>query len=131
MQHELKPYPRFLAVLAPLAALIVWAMPTEVTRDPRSAPSLQCAASLMPDTARIQSEPVTIGYTVPDSIGTVTDVTAQEGSGLVVGTVDGDARTVELRTESASAGRWLLTFAGDSNRVCDGTLNVIGVSPAH
>lgn len=117
---------RFLVLVAPPLALLAWALPPAEPHGDAT-PPFQCVAILNPDTARIQPEAVVVGYTVPDSIGTVTEVTAEEGSGIVVGTLDSESRTVALGTESAMAGRWSLTFAGDSSRFCGGIINVIGI----
>jgi hypothetical protein len=119
---------RFLTLFALPVALLAWAMAPDLPHDLAGPGPPQCIAALSPDTARIQTEPVVIGYLVPDSIGTIVTVAAEDGSGLVVGRLDSEARTVALETQSATAGRWSLTFEGDSSRICGGTLNVIGVT---
>jgi hypothetical protein len=87
----------------------------------------QCNATLDPDTVPIQMDSITVGYSVPDSIGTITTVTPDEDSGIVTGSIDAAAHTVAVGTSTATAGDWALTFTGDSSRTCIGRLTVVGI----
>jgi hypothetical protein len=87
----------------------------------------QCTASLDPDTVPVQTEPIVVGYAVPDSLGTITAITPAEDSGIVPGNIDAEAQTVVLRTASASAGDWAITFMGEAGRTCLGTLTVASI----
>lgn len=126
MQNKKQRHQRFIvAVFAPMAALLAFTFQPGGPTPPADW-SLQCAATLTPDSVRIQSEPLTIEYAVPDSLGMVTGVTAEEDSGIAVGEIDVEAHTVSLETASALAGRWALTFTGDSSRTCTGMIRVLG-----
>ena len=125
MQNIEQRHHRFVAVVAPIATLLAFTFQPGGPTPPAER-SLQCAAALTPDSVRIQSEPLTVGYAVPDSLGMVTGVVADEDSGIAVGEIDVEAHTVSLETASAVAGRWALTFTGDSSRTCTGMLHVLG-----
>jgi hypothetical protein len=118
---------RLVALLVPLTVVLALAMQRPTTVG-RAASGLDCAAYLSPDSAPIQSEPVSLTYTVPDSIGAVISVTPPEDSGIEVQGVDDPSKILTLGTLSATAGQWALTFTGDSARACIGMLTVVGVS---
>lgn len=114
---------RFFA-LAPVVALLPVALLAAALPD-QTGRSVRCEAVLQPDSVRISPEPVQIGFTVPDSIGIVTLVSPDEGSGITVVNVDNEARAVTLNTQSAIEGAWAISFRGDSARTCIGNLNVM------
>jgi hypothetical protein len=117
---------KYFMVVAPMTALLAFTLQPGGPPPPAER-SLQCEATLTPDSVRIQSEPLTIGYALPDSLGMVTGVVADEDSGIGVGEIDVEGHTVALETASAQTGSWTLTFTGDSSRTCAGTLRVLGI----
>src|SRR5690606_30960690 len=84
---------RFLFAAAPLLAFLVWLPLAPARADVHR----QCTAILDPDTVAVQTEPVIVGYAVPDSIGLITAVTPAEDSGIVSGRIDAEAQTVEIQ----------------------------------
>lgn len=122
MSPTRRPQHRFLA-LAPVVALLVAAM--QYATVPDRADGSRCQAVLQPDSVGVSPEPVTVGFTVPDSLGTVSAVHPDEGSGISVVSIDNEAKAVSLNTQSAIPGSWAVTFTGDSARSCIGNINVI------
>ena len=125
METTKRRHRKSIMVVAPMTVLAFTLQPGGP--PPPAERSLQCEATLTPDSVRIQSEPLSIGYAVPDSLGMVTGIVADEDSGIAVGEIDVEAQTVAVETASAQPGRWTLTFTGDSSRTCAGTLRVLGM----
>lgn len=121
-------HPILLATAMPLALLLAAAAASAMNEAGSTERArLQCTASFDPDTVPVQTEPITVGYAVPDSIGIVSAITPAEDSGIVAGRIDAGAQTVELRTATASAGDWAITLLGEDGRTCLGTLTVASV----
>lgn len=114
---------RFLFAAAPLLAFLVWLPLAPARADVHR----QCTAILDPDTVAVQTEPVIVGYAVPDSIGLITAVTPAEDSGIVSGRIDAEAQTVAIQTSTASQGDWAITFLDDAGHTCIGTLTVASI----
>ncbi len=94
---------------------------------PASGVVRDCTATLTPDTISAGSDSVSIAFMFDDSIGTVTEVTPAEGSGLTVVSVDAAGSTLLLDASAATAGDWQLSFMGsDEDEACPGTLHVVG-----
>jgi len=115
---------RPLAVVVPLVVVALAALPR--TRLPPASPveATRCTATLTPDTVSVQQEPITLSWMVPDSLGAIGSVTAPEDSGLRIGIVNPDSRTVGLDTSGALEGEWTLDFFGREQRTCSGSLTV-------
>jgi hypothetical protein len=109
--------------VVPVFVVALAALPR--TYQPAASPDGErCTATLTPDTVSVQQEPITLSYMVPDSIGPIGTVTAPEDSGLRIGIVNSDAQTVGLDTSGALEGEWTLTFLGQEQAACAGTLSV-------
>ena len=113
---------------APLAVFVpVFVIGTSMLQraeDAGAVMNVRCTATFSPDTVAIQQEPVAVGYTVPDSIGTITSVTAAEDSGIRVDSVDAESKMIHMNTSQANEGAWQLTLVESEQRSCTGTLNV-------
>jgi hypothetical protein len=112
------------AVVVPVLIVALAALPRGDTSVSSRLERTRCTASIDPDTVSVLQEPITLHYMVPDSVGAISAVTAPEDSGLRIGTVNPDSRTVGLDTSGAIEGEWTLSFTGTEQRTCSGTLSV-------
>jgi hypothetical protein len=92
--------------------------------SPASADTRPCTATLNPDTISAGTSTVEVGYTLSEEIGKVTAVAAPEDSGVRVSSFDPDASSLSVNATDAKAGDWTLSFAGDPEKSCSGTLTV-------
>ncbi|MGH7501772.1 MAG: hypothetical protein ACREL7_08445 [Longimicrobiales bacterium] len=97
---------------------------TMVRAQPASADLPQCAATLTPDSVSIGAEPVSVGYSLSEQIGVVGGISVDEGSGLQVASFNPDESTLELNTSSGIPGSWQVSFAGEEEKTCSGTVHV-------
>jgi hypothetical protein len=106
-----------------LAALAVIAMATAAVRPAPDNARMACTAALDPDTIFATAEPVTVGFTLSEQIGKVSQVTPDADSKLKVTGVDPEKSIVGLDPSSAVPGKWALTFHGEA-QTCAGDLYI-------
>lgn len=103
-------------------ALMLLALPLSIAQaqDAAEEEAATCEAYVYPESARSQSEPVEVHARLSADIGEVTDVEADEDSGLEIGdveTTESDSIVISVDTSAAQAGSWSLRFHGDQG-VC-------------
>jgi len=113
---------RPLLLAAAAATLLVGAV--ALTRPEPARARIDCAAILVPDTVQSGSDPATIGYSLSESVGTVSGVVPAEDSKLAVSGLNVDRSTFVLDASNADAGTWGLTFQGE-NVTCAGRVVVL------
>jgi len=84
-----------------------------------------CAATFEPPTIPTGSEAATAFYSLSESIGEPLHMTTEEGSGLRVVRVDMAMATLTLSTVDARPGTWEITFHGEAEQTCAGSIDVI------
>lgn len=109
-----------IAAVAPVGVLVFILLSARTPLEMR-----RCVAALDPDTVRVQTTPVNVAYTVPDTIRTITQVTPPEDSGIEVVSLDASKRNVLLDIANAAPADWTLNFTADDAVVCAGTLTVV------
>lgn len=85
---------------------------------------VDCTASFEPEAVPVQDGRVDVRYTLSEPIGPITGVSAQAESGLEVLGHDDMNRRLELDTSGGSVGQWSITFTGEGEVTCTGSLAV-------
>jgi hypothetical protein len=111
--------PGAIATVAPVGVLVL------ILLSARTPLERRCIAALDPDTVAIQTTPVNVAYTVPDTIAQITRVMPPEDSGIKVVSLDALKRSVTLDVATATAADWTLNFAAGGSVVCAGTLTIL------
>jgi hypothetical protein len=83
-----------------------------------------CEASFEPSAVPAGSEAATVFYRLSEGIGELEGVSAESGSGLAVSGRDGEMSTLSLNTADAKPGNWGVTFHGQDDQTCTGSLEV-------
>lgn len=70
------------------------------------------------------SESATMFYQLSEDIGDLQGASADRESGLAVAGHDGEMSTLSLNTTEATPGTWPLTFHGEDDQECVGSIEV-------
>lgn len=63
-------------------------------------------------------------YQLSEGIGELEGISAESGSGLAISGHDGEMSTLSLNTADAQPGNWGVTFHGQDDQTCTGSLEV-------
>jgi len=83
-----------------------------------------CEASFEPTAIPAGAEAATVFYQLTETIGELEQISAQEGSGVVVSGHDLEMSTLSLNTIEAKPGTWTLIFEGQDDQTCQGSIDV-------
>lgn len=83
-----------------------------------------CEASFEPTAVPAGSEAATVFYQLSEGIGDLEGASAESGSGLTVTGHDSEMSTLTFNTADAKPGSWSVTFHGQDDQICAGSLEV-------
>jgi hypothetical protein len=112
-------------LMAALAATALLARPG--THDAAALDRLECIATFDPDSILVGTPAAAVSYGLSEPIGTISGVAAPDESRITVSGVDVTNSIVTLDTGGAVAGDWQLTFHGENDLKCTGTLRLKGM----
>ena len=85
---------------------------------------LECTATLTPASVQISAEPASVRVEMSEVIGEVDAVTPHADSGIEVGRYNDEMGALTLDVAEANPGDWPITFHGENDATCDGSITV-------
>jgi len=84
----------------------------------------ECTAAFEPETLPTGSEDVSTLYLLSESIGEIEATSIDDKSGAIVSEVESARSILRLNTTEAMAGSWEVSFVGEGDVTCKGSLDL-------